>query len=84
MNTATYSSELAAQIAIAWPALTPSRCSEAATRSAIASSWPQLTLRSPWTSAVWVGKAAAWRASRSAIAWNGGAEGAGIVFMLAL
>ena len=71
-NTAAYSSELAAQMATVWPGFRPSRCKEAAMRSTIASSWPQVTLRWPCTNAVCRGRAAACLAMRSAIAWNGG------------
>ena len=79
MNTAAYSSELAAQIAMLCFGRTPSRCSEAATRSAMASSWAQVTLRSPCTSARWPGRAAAWRRTRSAMAWNGGGGRGGLL-----
>src|SRR5512140_432183 len=71
-NTAAYSSELAAQIAMRCCGRTPSRCNDAATRSTMASSWPQVTLRPPCTSARWPGRAAACWRTRSAMAWNGG------------
>jgi hypothetical protein len=76
-NTAAYSSEVPAQMAMASVGRMPSRCRVAATRSIIASSVAKETRRSPSISAGWSGRCLRMEADQLAVA----AEGAGEQFV---
>ena len=84
-NTIAYSMELSAQIAMASPGPTPSRCNAAATSLMRASSWAKFRRRVSWISAAWSGRCAAQCAMRSGMAakaWSRSkASGRARVFM---